>query len=851
MGRRIAKRVLVIGWDAADWKVINPLLDQGLMPTLESLINRGVMGNLATLDPPLSPILWSSIATGMLGDKHGVLGFVEPDVQNATIRPVQSTSRKVKAIWNILSQCGMKSNVIGWWPSHPAEHINGVMVSNFYQKSRTYYDDPWPMAAGTVWPHELADVLAEYRVHPAELSEQHLLPFIPEAANKFDPRYLPGVSMIANILAHAASVHNAATYLMRHTKWDFMAVYYDAIDHFCHGFMKFHPPQRKGIPDEAFRLFKDVVSSAYRYHDMMLQRLLDLAGDDTTVLLLSDHGFHSDHLRPNRLPREPAGPAYEHSPFGIICLKGPGILADERVYGATLLDVVPTLLTLFGLPVGRDMDGKPLLQVFDHPVTAEYIDSWETVDGAHGMHPADQQEDPWAAQEALNQLIELGYVEDPGPDKKKAMEKNARESNYYRARILMFRRDFAAAAQVLERIYAEDPQLRFGLSLLTCYQHLRDAQKFRAAFDEVKKFKDADMVQMDVMEASLLLLERKPVEALEVLKRAQQKSAHLPLVHVQIGRMYLRTYRNDDAMKAFLAALEIDSNLPAAHHGLSVVYLRQGRYEEAAEEALNAIGLQYQMPQAHYCLGEALMHLELYDRAAEAFEVCCSMMPGNRKAHLWLIDLYEKHLNKPEQAEQHRRFVAERIKGTITIVSGLPRSGTSMMMQMLVAGGMPMLTDEQRQPDASNPRGYFEYEKTKRLLHDSSWLHEAVGKTVKIVAPLLLNLPPKYDYRIIFMQRDMAEIIRSQQIMLGKDPNNYPLALADAFKKQLEKCEAMFRRMPNVEVLYVNYADAVARPRETAETVAAFLNEDLDVARMAAAVDGTLYRNKLAAPPVG
>ena len=139
MSKRKAKKVLVIGWDAADWKIINPLMDQGLMPTLEGLVNNGVIGNLATLDPPLSPILWSSIATGKLGDKHGILGFVEPDPEKMTIRPVLGSSRKVKAIWNILSQNGIKSNVIGWWPSHPAEPINGVMVSNFYQKSHEQY----------------------------------------------------------------------------------------------------------------------------------------------------------------------------------------------------------------------------------------------------------------------------------------------------------------------------------------------------------------------------------------------------------------------------------------------------------------------------------------------------------------------------------------------------------------------------------------------------------------------------------------------------------------------------------------------------------------------------------------
>ncbi len=118
------RKVLLIGWDAADWEHINPLLDQGLLPTLEGLINRGVMGNLATLQPVLSPMLWNSVATGKLADKHGIHGFIEPDPVHGGARPYTSTSRKVKALWNILRQSGLRSNVVGWWASHPAEPIN-------------------------------------------------------------------------------------------------------------------------------------------------------------------------------------------------------------------------------------------------------------------------------------------------------------------------------------------------------------------------------------------------------------------------------------------------------------------------------------------------------------------------------------------------------------------------------------------------------------------------------------------------------------------------------------------------------------------------------------------------------
>ena len=120
MSKRIAKKVLLIGWDAADWKIISPLLDSGQMPTLEKFINEGVMGNIATLDPPLSPMLWTSIASSKRAYQHGILGFTEVDKETGNIRPILGSSRKVKAVWNILNQHDIKSNVIGWWPTHPA-----------------------------------------------------------------------------------------------------------------------------------------------------------------------------------------------------------------------------------------------------------------------------------------------------------------------------------------------------------------------------------------------------------------------------------------------------------------------------------------------------------------------------------------------------------------------------------------------------------------------------------------------------------------------------------------------------------------------------------------------------------
>ncbi|MCP3881563.1 MAG: hypothetical protein GY701_24720 [Sulfitobacter sp.] len=148
----MSRKVLLIGWDAADWKVIHALIDKGGMPHTAALIDRGVMGDLATLHPVLSPMLWTSIATGKRPYKHGILGFSEPTPDGGGVQPVSQYGRTTKALWNILNQQGLRLHVIDWWPNHPVEPINGVMVSNHFHTAVGPPEDPWPLAPGMVHP---------------------------------------------------------------------------------------------------------------------------------------------------------------------------------------------------------------------------------------------------------------------------------------------------------------------------------------------------------------------------------------------------------------------------------------------------------------------------------------------------------------------------------------------------------------------------------------------------------------------------------------------------------------------------------------------------------------------------
>jgi hypothetical protein len=182
----------------------------------------------------------------------------------------------------------------------------------------------------------------------------------------------------------------------------------------------------------------------------------------------------------------------------------------------------------------------------------------------------------------------------------------------------------------------------------------------------------------------------------------------------------------------------------------------------------------------------------------------------------------------------------------IIVVSGLPRSGTSLMMQMLDNGGVEVVTDNVRSADADNPRGYYEFEQVKQIKRDSSWLPGARGKAFKMVSQLLYDLPPGEAYRIIFMERDLDETLRSQEKMLerlGRTPAPRE-TMKRAYALHLERLHAWLERQGNLTLLRVSYNDLIARPREQAERVTAFLGGAADPAAMVRTVDPSLYRNR-------
>jgi len=910
------KKVLLIGWDAADWKVINPLMDAGQMPALESLVNQGVMGNIATLDPPFSPMLWTSIATGKTADKHGVLGFTEPDPEGIGMKPITSSSRKGKAIWNILTQKGYKTHVVGWWPSHPVEPINGIMLSNNFATCNQAPKN-WILPNKAVHPENLSQFFSALRVHPAELTQEHLLPFVPDAA-KIDQDKDKRLYQIAKNIAEASSYHAAATWIMDNQEWDFMALYLDTVDHFCHGFMNYHPPKMSNVSDEDFELYKDVINSTYRFHDMMLGTLLQKTDNDTTVILISDHGFHSDHLRPKFIPSEPAGPAYQHRDFGVICMKGPGIKKDERIYGASLMNITPTILSVCGLPIGEDMDAAPLMQAFENPSISEMITSWDKVEGFAGMNDGEKDSDPKADFEELKQLIELGYVEDPGDNVKEATAKAFTEQNYNLSRVYTGSNRFDKAIPLLEELQKKDPtEPRFAMHLLSAYLETNRIDKAESLHKECTELypkivltkKEVETIvaeisefikenpdkkedksvkekqgklrksstqkmaiaQLRIIEFDILIHKNKLKEALVKIKEVGKSVPDRKMLNSKLANLHLKLKNWKEAETLFIGLLKIDPENPNYHDGLSIAYLNQQKYEEAAGSALDAVGLMHFFPYAHFHLGEALFQMESYEHAVNAYEICLQQIPKFGKARNRLIEIYEKYLPNTEKLALNKAFfelendnnsikeeevqevsdiefknISRNLKDPIYIVSGLPRSGTSMMMQMMEKAGIPVLTDGVRKADENNPKGYYEHEGAKSLARNKTWLKDAQGRVVKVIAQQLKHLPEKHNYNIVFMLRDIHEIIASQHAMLNREGKKsaYPIALENSFRKSLLQITEWSKKRHNISITFINHADTLKQPQVTASVIKELTKSQTTIENLACIVDKNLHRQK-------
>ena len=811
------------------------------MPALKSLIQRGVYGNMSTMNPPYSPMLWTSVVTGKTPDKHGVLGFIEVTPDAKTVRPVTTTSRKTRALWNIFHNKGLASNLVGWWPSFPVEPINGTIISDRFQKTSRNPKKQTPMSEFVIHPWEKKDEFKDLRMFPFEITQAHLYPFVPRA-HDVDQDMHRGLAAIASVVSQNTSVHNAATKLLRTSEWDFMAVYYDMIDHFCHSFMKYHPPKLPGVEKENYDIFKEAVTGSYIFQDMMLERKLKLIDKDTTVIVMSDHGFESGEKRILEMPKVQAAPSLEHRQFGMFVAAGPNIKENTKVFGMGLIDVAPTILHHYGLPIGKDMDGKVILDIFKETQEPAYIESWDKEPGDFGDLKVSTQTDALSDAETMEQLVELGYVDKLDEKFEVAIKKTRIDLKHNLARVYLGKKDFSSSKKLLLELLEETPPTDLAPFYMNLISIAVLEKEFVLAKEYLQKVKDSKTeinYNLDLTESYILSEIGRPKEALAILDKSSAVTGQIlykkATLNFVLGNL-------DTATKQLEKAIGKEPEKATYYTLMAEILLHKQQYEEAAEYALTSIEIIKYFPKAHLILGQALEKLGDLENAKVAYEMANSLKPQEfHKAKQSLDNIIKKvELDIDFTAEVSNVYQ----ENQVTIVSGLPRSGTSLMMQMLDKGGLDILQDQLREADISNPKGYYEYKPVMSLYKDNSWLSKGQDKAVKVVAPLLKYLDSTLRYKIVFMRRDLNEIIQSQQKMIGKSEQEFPVTLYNKYQKLLANVTLWDKSEPGVEILYVNYTDVLENPAIELARIEKFLGIAINKQEMINCVDVSLYRNR-------
>jgi len=432
-------KVAVIGIDGAWWEIIDPLIQQGRMPVFQHLIERGIRSNLQTLLPTESPRIWTTIATGKVPEKHHITSFTvwKFAITDATlpitripesceelnwmqgfvfqVMPINSTFRKSEAVWDILSDAGLSVGVLNWWASYPAEPVNGYIVSDHALYNRVVAYDigvKGKAESYTVFPPQLLAELTPLNVEPEDVPVDSVARFIHFRTPQDRDWYIntsdyqlfdrqARASLFKFAYPEDKTMINVALHMLKsRPQPDFFAIYLNGMDPIEHFYLPyyFHERHEGHLLQENVDRLKDLVPEYAVFLDEAIGQIVATLDSNTTVVVVSDHGFDHQYY---------PGGRYEHSkaPAGVLIMSGNDIRHGETI-SASVKDITPTILSLFGLPVGRDMDGRVLTEAMEGEGTpVEYVDTYDTK----------LRDDPRAEPSRIDAALEeryraLGYV---------------------------------------------------------------------------------------------------------------------------------------------------------------------------------------------------------------------------------------------------------------------------------------------------------------------------------------------------------------------------------------------------------------------------------------------------------
>lgn len=558
-------KVFLIGLDGADWKILDRLEQEQRIPNLARLRREGAWGVLRSESPLLSPVVWTTIATGRSPMDHGIVGFLT--VRDGKTEPVRSDERKVRAFWNILSDYGLAVGVTGWYASWPAEEVRGYQITDRIGTHQVRSGSVAPKQH-LVYPEQLFAEVDSMRLRiNGGIKKEQLGRFFNLPPGGGEVRISEDkLDTFLGIVRTTELYRAAVPALDLKYEPDLTAVYFEGTDAVGHLFSHFSAPLLPGVDPEQAAVLGVAFDRYYEYIDSVLGDLL--AGVDrrtTTVLVVSDHGFKTGAARPGYESVQPGQDqaALWHRPEGVIIGWGRGVRSGVHLPETSIYDVFPTMFRYLGLPLALNLGGRPIEQMFTDEllqVPVEGVDDYERSGDRQRATDIDMD-----ASETMAKLHALGYVGGGGRDDTPAEPGSGAASgqaavplNRYNLGMILLRQDQdQEALAVFQELIRTDPDNPFGY-LGTGIVRLRRSQF---------------------------------AEAVDPLETAVRFGSSFGVVHATLGEAYMYSGRPAAAEQSFREALKYDRGDGRTALLLGQMMMNQRRLREAGTHLSLAAGV--------------------------------------------------------------------------------------------------------------------------------------------------------------------------------------------------------------------------------------------------------------------
>jgi Tfp pilus assembly protein PilF/predicted AlkP superfamily phosphohydrolase/phosphomutase len=636
------RKFLVIGLDGADWDIIDPMIEQGKLPNLARLAEGGVRARLRTITPILSPVVWTSVATGKGPSKHGIYDFLA-QASDGSMVPVTSSLRKSKALWNILGDAGIPVAITAWWATWPAEPVRGYVVTDriAYQLfkhmiAQTASDGPAADKRGKTWPEGLFDEILPLVVDQAEILDSDVGRFVDlDALGRPDEDDRERLDEFRTVLASTRTYETIGVELLRRQPSGFHSIYNESTDTAAHLFMPFRPPRRPEVDARRAAAFGGLIDAIYEEADAMVGRVLDTAGPGWTVMVLSDHGFKHADNRPSTDPRVDRGPGADwHDRFGILILHGPDIRKGVSVADATVLDVAPTILALYGLPVGEDMDGRVLEEAIEPKfLSAHPVESTPTYE--RGTREETEIERSPQDDQMMARLQALGYIAGPAEDEApggQTFTQDSSRAHNNRGVVLLARRDLDGALAEFQKALEAGGGVQALVNLTHTHVMKNDLDRAEATLSEIERVAPGARM-IPGLRGAIADLRGDDARAEAYLREAIGLDPADSRSRTRLGHLLEESGKLDEALEEYRAAVRANpENAEANNYAGNILRLR-GELDEAERYYRKALDTDPWYPGAYNNLG---LLLQQTGRSAEAiglYRKGLELAPGSALLH--------------------------------------------------------------------------------------------------------------------------------------------------------------------------------------------------------------------------